>query len=341
MTNNNEKIDPVKSGEAGSPKATFNRVEIPVELANYKGLKVKKNKPKIEKEEIDNSLDYLRQSRAKIITVNKPARKGNRIEIDFELRSQGVKIEDGISKNHPLILGDGRFLPGFEKELEGMVAGQEKEFSLKAPENWPDKRIADKNIDFKVKMNLVQEREIPELNDEFAKSLGHFDSLEILKKSIAEGLFEEKEIKENQRIRIELIEKVAQESKMEISSSLIEQELEMMLAEFKYSINNLGLNFDNYLKEINKNIEEIKKDWKNQAEKRVRIAICLKVIANKENIEVSNEEVIERINQDLKHYPNVEKVEKNIDSESLKEYTKEVIRNEKVLRLIEKEAKII
>src|SRR4030042_3195677 len=153
------------------------RIEIPIELADYKGLEIKKNKIKVEKKEIDKSLDYLAQSRAKIITVNQPAQKGNRIEIDFEFRSAGVKIEDGTSKNHPLILGDGRFLPGFEKELEGMKAGQEKEFSLKVPKDWPDKRIADKNLDFRVKMNIVQQREIPELNDEFAKSLGNFQSL--------------------------------------------------------------------------------------------------------------------------------------------------------------------
>ena len=333
-------------------KNKINRVEIPIELANYKGLKIKRNKLKVEKEEVDKSLDYLRQSRAKIVTVNKPAKKGDRVEIDFEFRSGGVKIEDGASKNHPLILGDGRFLPGFEKELEGMERNQEKEFSLKAPANWPDKRIADKNLDFKVKMNLVQEREIPELNDEFAKSLGHFESLDALKKNIEQGLFEEKEIKENQRIRIELIEKVAQESKMEIPFSLIEQELERMLAEFKYSINSLGLDFDKYLKEINKTFEEIKKDWRGQAEKRVKIALCLRAIADKENIEVSDEEIAERTNQDLKHYPNVEEAKKNIDPSPsaeggrvdlsvLKEYTKEVLRNEKVLGLLEKEVQII
>jgi len=317
-----------------------NKIEIPIELANYKGLKIKRNKSKVEKEEIDKSLDYLRQSRAKIITVNKSAKKGNQIEIDFEIRQGEVKIEDGTSKNHPLILGDGKFLPGFEKELEGMSAGQGKEFSLKAPSDWLDKRIADKNLDFKVKMNSVQEREVPELNDEFAKSLGQFDSLDALKKNIEEGLLEEKEIKENQRIKLELIEMVATESKMEIPDSLIEQEVERMLAEFKFSINNIGLDFDRYLKEIKKTIDEIKKEWRIQAEERVRITLCLRAIADKENIQIFEEELTERINQDLKNYPNTEEVKKNIDPNALREYTKEVLRNEKVLGLIEKEANI-
>jgi trigger factor len=318
-----------------------NSLKIPIQLADYKGIKVKKNKLKVEKTEVDDSLDYLRRSRAKIITVNRPAEKGNRLEIDFEVRHGGAKIENGTSNNHPLILGEGRFLPGFEKELEGMSAGEEKNFSLKAPKDWPDKRVAEKSLDFKVKMNLVQERQIPELNDEFAKSLGNFASLETLKESVSGGLLGEKEAKEKQRIRIELIEKVAENSKIELPENLIDEELEKMINEFKFSITGLGLDFDKYLQEINKTIPELKKEWKNQAEKRLRIAACLKAIAEKENVEVGDEEVENKINEELKNYPNVEEVKKNIDLKALRVYTKEVLRNEKVLGLLEKEAKII
>src|SRR4030042_6713822 len=112
------------------------KTEIPVDLAKYKGLQIKRNAIKVSEEEIEKTLEHLQNSRAKIITVNKPAKSGNRIEIDFEIRLGEVKIENGISKNHPLILGKGRFVPGFEKELEGMSAGQEKEFFLKIPADW-------------------------------------------------------------------------------------------------------------------------------------------------------------------------------------------------------------
>ena len=313
-------------------------LKISIQLAGYKGVRVKRSELRVEKTEIENSLDYLLKSHAKIITVNKAAKKGNRVEIDFEVRHGGVKIENGASKNHPLILGEGRFLPGFEKELEGMSAGEEKNFSLKAPENWPNKRVAEKNLDFKVKMNLVQERQIPELNDEFAKSLGDFASIDALKESVSDGLMEEKKIKEKQRIRIELIEKVADNSKIETPENLIDQELERMVEEFKFSTTGFGLDFDKYLQEIKKTVSELKKDWKNQAEKRVRIAVCLKAIAEKEKIEVEDSEVEAKINEELKKYPNIEEVKKNIDPTKLKEYTKNMLRNEKVLGLIEKEA---
>ena len=298
-----------------------------IKLGNYKGLKVKKNKLEVKKEEIKKSLDYLQNSRAKIITVNRPCKKDDRVEIDFEIRQGGVKVENGTSKNHPLILGQGNFLPGFEQELEGMKADQEKEFSLK-------------NFDIKVKMNLVQERELPKIDDEFAKSLGNFDSLNALEKSIEQGLLQEKEIKEKQRIRMELIEKVAEDSKIEIPDALVKQELERMLNEFKTSITSMGLKFEDYLKQLKKTIDELKKDWQKQAEKRVEIALCLQAIADQENIQISDEEVKEKINQDLKHYPNVEEVKKNIDLDKLKDYTKSILRNEKVFELLEKNADI-
>jgi trigger factor len=319
----------------------LNKTEIPIELSSYKKIEVRRKNLEISQEEINKALDYLRQSRAKIITVNEPARKGNRVEIDFEVRHGGTRIEDGVSKNHPLILGEGRFLPGFEEKIEGMKAGEERNFSLKVPENWSDKRICDKNLDFTVKMNLVQEREIPDLDNEFAKSLGSFDSLDILRKNISEGLMEEKGIKERQRIRLELIEKVANDSKMEIPAELIEQELGAMEKELKFTVEGLGLDFEKYLNEIRKTREELKKDWQIQAEKRVKIGVCLRAIADKENINVSEEEINERINRDLGHHQNMEEADKNIDPRALREYTKEVLRNEKVFGLLEKEAQII
>lgn len=302
-------------------------------LAKYKGLRVKKNKLEVKKQEIEKALDYLKNSRAKLITVYRLAEKGDKLEIDFEVRHNKVKIENGESKNHPLILGQGYFLPGFEKELQGMETNQEKEFSLKAPNDWSDKKIAGKFLDFKVKINLIQKRELPKINDEFAKSLGNFKSLKELEKSVKHGIIQEKEAKEKQRIRTELIEKVSQDSKVEISEELIEQEIDKMENEFK-------LIYPNY-QNFNVKLSDLKKSWKQEAEKRIKIALCIDEIAQRENININNIEVEEKINQDLKQYPNVEEVKKNIDLDRLREYTKNVLRNQKVFEFLEKEAKII
>lgn len=312
-----------------------------IKLANYRGLEVKKQKLEVKPEEIDKSLEYLRKSRTKLITVNRPAKSGDRVEIDFITRSNGIKIEGGESKNHPLIIGESRFIPGFEKKLEGMKNNEEKEFSLKVPENWHQKKLANRNLDFKVKMNLVQERDVPVLSDEFAKSMGDFQSIEHLRSSIREGIFEEKKIKEKERIRMELIEKVANNSKMDIPEALINIELDKMISELKVSIEDMGLDFDTYLHETKKTSEDLRKEWRKNAEKRVRISLVLREIAKKEKIKVSEEEISERINETLKYHPDIKKAEKNIDLSAFKEYTESIIKNERVFELLEREAKIV
>ncbi len=222
-----------------------------------------------------------------------------------------------------------------------MKTGEEKNFSLKVPSDWPQKNLADKNLDFSVKMNLIQEREMPELTNEFAKNLGDFESIDKLKENIKTGLIQEKELAEKERIRMELIEKVADSSKIDIPKVLIEIELEKMVDEFKENIKSMGLDFDNYLKQTHKTIEGLKKDLNGQAEKRVKIGLVLKAIAKKESIEVGDDEVASQVDEMLKRYPDIKEAEKNIDLIALKEYTKNIIKNEKVFALLEREAKII
>jgi trigger factor len=311
-----------------------------IKIANYKGLEVKKQKLEVKPEEVDGSLKYLQKSRTKLITVNRPAKLGDRVEIDFVTENNGVKIEGGESKGHPLTIGENRFIPGFEQKLEGMKNQEEKKFSLKVPENWHQKNLANKNLDFKVKINLIQERQIPELSDEFAKSLGNFQSLEQLKSSIQEGILKEKKQKDQERIRMELAGKVAENSEMDIPEVLIGMELDKMINELKASVEDMGLDFDIYLQEIKKSPEDFKKEWRKNAEKRVKISLVLREIAKKEKIEVSKEEIEERINNIVRHYPNLKEAEKNIDLPAFKEYTESVIKNEKVFELLEREAKI-
>ncbi len=321
-------------------KATFWIVP-EIKLSDYKGLKIKKKKIDVEDKEIDKALDYLQKSRVKLITVNRPAKKNDSIEVDFSTRHKGTKIEGGESKNHPIVLGEGKFLPGFEDELQGMKSGEEKSFSLKAPDDWPQKNLSGKSLDFNVKMNLVQERKVPELSDEFAKSLGQFSSLDALKKNIKDGLFKEKEEKEKERVRMELVEKVAKDSKMDIPEALIDEELDKMIEELKQNVMRMGLDFEKYLEHIKKSVDELKKEWRGQADKRVRVGLVLKEIAKKEKLKPSEQEIEERINDILKRFPNIEEAKKQVDLPALKEYTENIIKNEKVFDLLEKEAEII
>lgn len=311
-----------------------------VKLPDYKSIAKQFNHKKrqaveVTDEEIVKTLDWLRESRIKLVTVNRPAERGDRVEVDFETRHAGIKLNHGDSHNHPLVIGKGKFLPGFEEALIGMKAGDEKSFTLTVPEGWHEKNLAGKALDFRVKMLLVQQRDVPELNDEFAKSVGNFSSVESLKASVREGLLEEKKEKEKQRLRILLIEEIAKNAQIETPNILIERELNKMFEELKSGIEDIGIKWADYLLHLKKSEEELRRDWRDQAENRVRIALCLHEIANQEKIEPTEEEIETEANRYLARFQTADEAEKNIDVESLKEYSRGMIRNEKVFELLE------
>ncbi len=311
-----------------------------IELPDYKKI-AQSRKPKkkeeiiVDEKEIEKSLNWLAQSRAKHITVQRGAEKNDRVEIDFEVKIDGEKIDGGESKNHPLILGQSRFIKGFEDNLVGMKEGEEKEFGLVFPADYHEKNLANKPADFKVKMKLVQEQELPEINDQFAQQMGDFNCLENLRQSVKEGLLYEKAEKEKHDWREKVLNEIAERAKMELPENLISQEEEAIIAELKANVEQFGLKWDKYLEELKKNEADLKKELKGQAEKRVRAFLVLREIAKKEDVDVSEQEAEKETNNFLRRYPDAERASK-VDIEQLKEYTYGVIRNEKVFQFLEK-----
>jgi len=285
--------------------------------------------------QVDKEIENLRQSRARLITVDREARKGDRVEIDFRVLVDGQEIKDGVSKNHPLVIGENYFIPGFEDRLLGMKEGEEKKFDLSFPKDYRQKELAGQLARFEVRMNLVQERQLPKADDEFAISLGKFESLEKLKESLKEGLELEEKKKNQDKRRIKIIEKISKSSQMDVPDILLENELEKMLGEFEQNITQTGMDLDAYLNYIKKTREEIKKDWRIPALNRVKAALILKEIARKENIEVESREIESEMNKVLAYYENTGAVKKNVDMESLYNYTKGNLLNEKVFQFLE------
>ncbi|MDP3710391.1 MAG: trigger factor [bacterium] len=311
-----------------------------VKLGDYKNIAAKTNKDKkevvVSDEEIDKTLQWIRESRAPVVTVDRPAQKEDLVEINFETRDNGVKIADGDSKNHPLVLGKGNYLPGFEDHITGMKTGEEKTFKITAPKDWHDKNLAGKELEFKVNLKLVQERRLPELTDDFAKSLGKFVSIEELKKNIESGMRQEKEAKEKQRMRVLAIEEIAEGSKMDVPDVLIERELDKMLAELKSGIENMGMRWEDYLLQIKKKPEDLRKDWRAEAEKRVKIALVLREVAKQENIEIPEDEIKNKSDEFLRQFKTSKQASQEIDLEELRSYTMGILKNEKVFELLEK-----
>ncbi len=302
---------------------------------------VKSAKPKkqeefnAEEKEVKDAIKWLQKSRTKYATVNRQAQKGDRVEVDFVAKKDGQIIEGGESKNHPIILGEGHFVPGFENNLFDMKESEEKKFSLIFPTEYQNKDLAGQMIEFEVKMNLVQESQVPELNDEFAKSIGAFTNFAALEKNIGEGIAEEKCLKAKDAWRILVLQAIIKKIEVDLPKILVDLELEKMVHELKDNIAQMGLDFEMYLKNIKKTEDELKKEWASKAKERVCAALTLQEIAQAEKIEVSDQEIENDINKILRQHPDIETVRAQIDMEQLKEYTRGRLRNEKVFELME------
>ena len=293
-------------------------------------------KIEITEDEIMLEIDRIASSRAKLVTVRREARKNDSVEIDFTVLMDGVPIENGKSKNHPLIIGKEVFIPGFEDNLLGLKEGMEKEFDLEFPQNYHNSNLAGKKANFKVRMNLVQERQIPEVNDEFAKSLGNFDSLKSFKENMRQGILDEKAHKLKEQRRNEYIEKITEYASIELPDILIKDELHKMFHEFEHQVQSMGLKMEDYLEKINKKRQDLEKEWEPNAIKRVTLALAMKNIFKKEEITIESKEVEDEMNKTIKYYDDMKNISKNIDMERLYNYTKGVLENEKVFQMLEK-----
>lgn len=307
-----------------------------VVLGDYKRIKVKApSVKKINKQDVDNLILELRKMRAKLITVKRGASKGDRVEIDFWAYSKNNLIEGGETKDHPFILGEGRFVAGFEDKIVGMQAGGEKEFEIKFPRDYFKENLAGKLIRFKVKMNLVQEVELPEANDKFSQSLGsRFKSLDALKAELKDNLVAEAKKAAEEKYELAVLERVCASSQTDIPQTLISYEQDRMLHELEHDVLAQGANFEDYLKSLNKTREELKQGWVEQATKRIKTSLVLMEIAKAEKVKVADKEIEAELNNILKNSPNLPEIRERVRSKEYKDHLRGMIQNRKVVRML-------
>jgi trigger factor len=307
-----------------------------VKLADYKSVKVKRNEVKIEDQELERAIQDLRKMQVKETLEDKAVETGDRVEVDFTVSLDRVVIENGVGKKYPLVIGSNNMIPGFEKEIISLKANQEKEFELTFPKEYQDKMVAGKKCEFKVKVLAVYKQELPEVNDEWAKAFGAKD-LADLKGNISKNYLIEKKNHEEQRVEMELLSKVTTKSEFtEIPEFLIENEAHRMVHEFGDSISYQGINFDDYLKSIKKDHEELEKEFRPKAEERVRTSLVIKQIAEQEKIEVTELEVEAEVNRIVSQLDS-EEAKNNTKSDGYKQYVRNVIRNQKVIEMLKKQ----
>ncbi len=311
-----------------------------VELGKYKGIEIPKIEYNVSDEDVNHELGHMQDHNSRLIAVeDRTVEKGDITTIDFEGTVDGVAFEGGTAKGYEIEIGSNTFIPGFEDQIVGMKIDEERDIKVKFPEEYFSKELAGKDAVFKVKLHEIKKKELPELDDEFAKDVSEFDTLEELKKSIIERL--EKENKEKQKYETEdaVIKAVCENIKVEIPSGMIETETEDMLKNFETKISYQGIKLEQYLQIMGKTTEEVKKEYEPQAIEAIKSRLMLEAVIKAEKIEATKEEVIEKVKEMAKNYGK-EDNEEFLNNENVKKYIKASIESEKALEFLVKNAKI-
>ena len=331
-------IENMKKGEDLVFTATV-QTKPEVVLGQYKGVELKKVEYKVTDEDVNHELEHMQEHNARIITVeDRPVKEKDIAVIDFEGFVDGKAFEGGKAENHELEIGSNTFIPGFEEQMIGMKAGEEKDINVTFPEDYFSKDLAGKDATFKVKLHEIKEKKLPTLDDEFAKDVSEFDTLNDLKTSIKEKKQAQNDDRAKHETESLAIEAVSNNTPIDIPSGMIETEIDAMIRDLEQQLSYQGINLDQYLHMINKTRKEIEDNYKEQAEKNVKSRLVLEAIIKEEKLEASDDEVSAKIKEMATNYGRKE--EELNKNEALKEYLANNIKTEKAIDLIVKNAKI-
>ncbi|EKD93104.1 MAG: hypothetical protein ACD_28C00244G0011 [uncultured bacterium] len=276
-----------------------------VKLKAYDKIKIPKESTEVKEEDVEETLTYFKKQYAETNEVDRPATKGDRVEIDFDgFNPEGdVPIENTSSKNHPVVLGEGMLIPGFEEEIEGMKTGEEKTFEIQFPKDYHSKKLKDKKVKFKIKLNRVSEVKYPELTEEWFKSLfGEEKTVEEFKKEVRENLVRQKERQERERREAKLFEELIQLGEIELPEALIDEEIDFILDRTKMNMESRGVEWESYVKQIETENRDLRKENREKAEKQIKLRLILQHLIKEKEIAATEEEINKEIEKRLSTY---------------------------------------
>jgi len=310
-----------------------------VKLGKYKGIQLNKVEYNVSEEDINHELGHMQERNSRLVTVeDRPVEDGDITVIDFEGFVDGVAFEGGKAENHELTIGSKTFIPGFEDQIIGMKIEEEKDINVKFPEEYFSEELKGKDATFKVKLHGIKKKELPELNDDFAKDASEFDTLEELKASIKEKLEHENEHKAKYEMEDAAIKAVTETTEVEIQSGIKEIEIDNMIKDMETRMSYQGFNMEQYLKMMGKTMEEFKNESKPQAETSVKTRLTLEAIVKAENIEAAEEDVNKKVEEMAAMYgKTAEELKAN---EQFVTYVKDSLKNEAVIKFLLDNAKI-
>ena len=312
-----------------------------VELGKYKGIEIEKIEYTVSDDDINHELGHMQEHNARLISVeDRAVENGDTTVIDFEGFVDEKAFEGGKAEGYELEIGSNTFIPGFEDQIVGMKIDEEKDINVKFPDEYFSKDLAGKDATFKVKLHEIKKKELPKLDDEFAKDVSEFDTVEELKKSIREKLEKEMEQKQKYETEDAVIKAVCENIKLDIPSGMIENETEDMLKNVENRLSYQGLKLDQYLQMMGKTAEEVKKEYEPQAIEAIKSRLMLEAVIKAEKIEATEEEVIEKVKEMAKNYGKKEDDKEFIENENVKQYIKSGLESEKALEFLVKNAKM-
>ena len=290
-----------------------------VTLGEYKGLSAVKGEVKVTEEDVADRLNTIAERQTRLVSVDREAKLGDTAVIDFEGFLEGVPFEGGKGENHSLELGSGQFVPGFEEQVIGMKAGEEKDLDITFPEQYTPE-LAGKAVVFKVKVNEVKEKEIPVLDDEFAKVVSEFDTLDELKADLEKKIAQEQEKAIEQAFQDALMEQVAENLTVEIPDAMIETHAKQFIDNFKMQLAQQGIPYDEYLKMTGTEEASLLEEAKEPAMRQVRMDLAMGAIIKAENITASDEEVEAEYQHMAEQYSmDIEMVKKYLNDEQVRD----------------------
>lgn len=311
-----------------------------VELGEYLGVKVEKNVYETNDEDIEKQIKADQSKNARMIPVEDRAVKmGDSTVIDFEGFVDGKAFDGGKAEDYTLVIGSGSFIPGFEDGLVGAEIGKETEVNVKFPEDYHSDELKGKDATFKVTVKEINEEELPELNDEFAKDVSEFDTFDEYKKDIKDKLDKANEERTKAEFENNVLAEVTKNATVDIPDCMVDARLDDMLRDFDYRLSAQGMNLEQYMKITGSTVDSFKEQFKDQAAEQVKMNLVLEAIAKKENIEVSDDEIEDELKKMAEAYNmEIDKV-KTLIGDAEKESLAAEIKTRKAVKLVTESAK--
>lgn len=262
-----------------------------VKLGEYKGLSAEKPAVEVTDADIEKKLEQMQERNSRLVSVEREAKLGDTAVIDFEGKKDGVPFDGGKSESYPLELGSGSFIPGFEEQIVGMKAGEEKDIDVTFPEDYQAEDLAGQAVVFSIKVHEIKEKDVPALDDEFAKDVSEFDTLDELKADIRKQEEESREANAQQTFENNLMDLVAENMECDIPDAMVEQQASRIMDDYKMQIRSQGIPFEQYLQMTGMREEDLLDSAKEPALRQLRSGLALEAIIKAENVEASDEEV--------------------------------------------------